>query len=480
MSRNVVAGGDANVRGSVSVDHDLVVNGWLEANNIRGANKGLFSSEIQLMATYPQPQLGWYAMVGDTLPASLYIVTNGKWKATGTMAGTPILELRDCVRQKDLTALKADIEQNHRDIIETNSLLGDQNDMPTTHRTITRAVSAHESRLNNLRGQVVSFDEIVDFEADSWNDGSNDYVPDKVVFSTIHQSFLGYGIDDKGATCFYESWRGDEAYSPAPDNIYLTPDGKAYALDDAGEHLHRVGFTNAEAVALQNAPLALLADMWNQMWTIDGVQHGRHNPATGLFEGNSLSDISYRQALEIAAMFPRTRCEIADNLYFRYNTTIRTSPPLVVARNGGTRTINHMFFGCKAIEEIIFHVDSRRTHENIVYMCGISGLFHAFSGCSRLHTIKGLVLADGFNPSQWLNIASLVNLELWNLSVDINLSSARNLSVESAAFIVAHRHVDADSTMPHIAITVHDDVYQRIPADIRSEAAMKQVTFVTP
>lgn len=66
VGRNVSAGGDANVQGNARIGHDLKVEGWLEAKNIKGANKGLFASAIALRKAYPQPHDGWFAGVPAT------------------------------------------------------------------------------------------------------------------------------------------------------------------------------------------------------------------------------------------------------------------------------------------------------------------------------------------------------------------------------------------------------------------------------
>lgn len=63
VGRNVSAGGNANIQGSARVGHDLVVEGWLEAKNIKGVNKGLFASVAALREAYPKPHDGWFAGV---------------------------------------------------------------------------------------------------------------------------------------------------------------------------------------------------------------------------------------------------------------------------------------------------------------------------------------------------------------------------------------------------------------------------------
>ena len=63
VGRNVSAGGDANIQGNARIGHDLIVEGWLEAKNIKGVNKGLFASVAALREAYPQPHDGWFAGV---------------------------------------------------------------------------------------------------------------------------------------------------------------------------------------------------------------------------------------------------------------------------------------------------------------------------------------------------------------------------------------------------------------------------------
>ena len=92
IGRNLNIGGDIKVEGSATIDRELTVKGWLNAPNIRGAGKGLFATEDELNEAYPNPQEGWYALVGNTLPATIYRVVNGKWVSTETTGGEPTVE----------------------------------------------------------------------------------------------------------------------------------------------------------------------------------------------------------------------------------------------------------------------------------------------------------------------------------------------------------------------------------------------------
>lgn len=87
ISRDLTVGGEVKIRGGASFDHDVVIKGWLKAANIIGECKGLFASENALKTAYPKPADGWYAFVGDTLPADVYRAEDGQWVNTGEKGG---------------------------------------------------------------------------------------------------------------------------------------------------------------------------------------------------------------------------------------------------------------------------------------------------------------------------------------------------------------------------------------------------------
>ena len=83
VGRNVSLGGKAEVAGSAHIGHNLKVDGWLEAPNIKGANKGVFLTVQALREAYPNPHDGWMAGVGASTPFTAYIGNGGDWVATG-------------------------------------------------------------------------------------------------------------------------------------------------------------------------------------------------------------------------------------------------------------------------------------------------------------------------------------------------------------------------------------------------------------
>ncbi|MDE5812514.1 MAG: hypothetical protein K2H61_09465, partial [Muribaculaceae bacterium] len=63
LDRNLTVGGSTELRGPGRVKGNLIVEGWLEAKNIRGAAKGMFRTAKRLHAIYPRPSDGWWALV---------------------------------------------------------------------------------------------------------------------------------------------------------------------------------------------------------------------------------------------------------------------------------------------------------------------------------------------------------------------------------------------------------------------------------
>lgn len=116
IGRNVTVGGKATVRGSAVIGHSLRVEGWLDAPNIKGVNKGVFADVATLRAAYPSPERGWFAFVGDTLPAPLYVVNErGEWIATGKSAGQVMLD-GEALQEALQKGLEEDIERRDREL----------------------------------------------------------------------------------------------------------------------------------------------------------------------------------------------------------------------------------------------------------------------------------------------------------------------------------------------------------------------------
>lgn len=89
---DIHGGGNLNVGRNAVIRHDLVVEGYLDAPNIKTQCKGVFVEEDALMDAYPDPKPGWWAIViatktdGTTSDVYLYTVINECWCLGGSLA----------------------------------------------------------------------------------------------------------------------------------------------------------------------------------------------------------------------------------------------------------------------------------------------------------------------------------------------------------------------------------------------------------
>ena len=116
VGRNVSLGGKAEISGSARIGHDLKVEGWLEAPNIKDVNKGFYRSVEALESAYPSPRDGWLAGVGASSPFAAYIGTGGVWEATG---GTIEVTLDDHQYDEDISQLQENIDEVASRVEET-------------------------------------------------------------------------------------------------------------------------------------------------------------------------------------------------------------------------------------------------------------------------------------------------------------------------------------------------------------------------
>ncbi|MDE7179858.1 MAG: hypothetical protein K2N88_01490, partial [Muribaculaceae bacterium] len=149
--------------GRARVGHDLRVDGWLDAPNIKGPNKGMFVSAERLREAYPRPRPGWWALVGLSLPAPLWVAEPNEygrtdWVNTGSEAGNPTVACEvynEAVRMLDARTLEnaAKIEANRVSIEEVRAQLRAVDDLLTHHHA---EIEANARGLSELRGVVTA------------------------------------------------------------------------------------------------------------------------------------------------------------------------------------------------------------------------------------------------------------------------------------------------------------------------------------
>lgn len=176
VGRNATVGGRVTIRGNTTVDHDLKVKGWLDAPNIKGAGKGLFGSLEQLKQAYPAPRLGWWALVGDSLPAQLFISDGESWvgqmntDGTPKLAGNPTIEATQLTEEvehlgDELFDARVDIVRNTNDIADCRRIIDDPDTGLRKALEVASEASANGKssirRLNELEPKVEALEDSV-------------------------------------------------------------------------------------------------------------------------------------------------------------------------------------------------------------------------------------------------------------------------------------------------------------------------------
>lgn len=171
VGRDITVGGRSTVRGNATFNRDVYISGWLNARNIRGAGKGLYETVDKLNSAYPNPENGWFALVGDTLPADIYRAWGGEWVATGQKGGEPVLELAK------LTELSESLENEVSARVAADEALKKAIDAEVTARTngdkelsdaLTKEIADREKAIaDEVLARTTAITEAIDAEADA-------------------------------------------------------------------------------------------------------------------------------------------------------------------------------------------------------------------------------------------------------------------------------------------------------------------------
>ncbi len=171
VGRDVTVGGRSTIRGNATFNRDVYISGWLNARNIRGAGKGLYETVEKLNSAYPNPENGWFALVGNTLPADIYRAWGGEWVATGQKGGEPVLELAK------LTELSESLENEVSARVAADEALKKAIDAEVTARTngdkelsdaLTKEIADREKAIaDEVLARTTAITEAIEAEADA-------------------------------------------------------------------------------------------------------------------------------------------------------------------------------------------------------------------------------------------------------------------------------------------------------------------------
>lgn len=171
VGRDVTVGGRSTIRGNATFNRDVYISGWLNARNIRGAGKGLYETVEKLNSAYPNPENGWFALVGNTLPADIYRAWGGEWVATGQKGGEPVLELAK------LTELSESLENEVSARVAADEALKNAIDAEVTARAngdtelsdaLTKEIADREKAIaDEVLARTTAITEAIEAEADA-------------------------------------------------------------------------------------------------------------------------------------------------------------------------------------------------------------------------------------------------------------------------------------------------------------------------
>lgn len=236
VSRNVRAGGEADIQGDVRIGHNLKVEGWLEAKNIKGVNKGLFATASALRESYPQPHDGWFAGVsateadisdlGLTVEAGkalfrMYVGSGGDWVCE------PIDKLYEIVV----------------DNVQVSNLHEELSTLQGNHEALEARVDAHDTEINYIKIQQTTLGNSVNSNTNSIDTlkGRADehdaaILKNATDIKAMEEGALGAAAEAQATAT--------EALSAANDALSAAADAKASAFPaESGRQLEeRVGY----------------------------------------------------------------------------------------------------------------------------------------------------------------------------------------------------------------------------------------------
>lgn len=156
VGRNTSIGGNVTIQGGGRVKGTFVIDGWLDAKNIKGSNKGIFTTVEKLREAFPRPHDGWWAIVGKSLPSPIYVGDGGEWVATGESGGNPTLEDTNGALQQAIDEAKkkaTEVKKTIEDMVSSLPIAQETGDSATkvmSQAAVTEAITNVEKKTEEL------------------------------------------------------------------------------------------------------------------------------------------------------------------------------------------------------------------------------------------------------------------------------------------------------------------------------------------
>ena len=232
-------------------------------------------------------------------------------------------------------------------------------------------------------------------------------------------------------------------------------------------------------------------ELFIDMWNAAAGQYGRYNEATGFFELNGLTDITYGQAIKIYdATYPARQLNDLSAAFT--GMSFRTNLPVATFQKSESGLRMQSAFRFVSGVEVINLNFKQSAIQPALRIAG--NPMWIFPNSKSLKKILGPITfierAPAFNG--WPS--GLEDVQIYALSVDLDMQYCSRLTLASVKYIIDNA---AENTKP-ITITVHPDVYAKLTGDttnaaaaalteeelaqwmqIVTDAAAKKITFIT-
>lgn len=220
VGRNVALGGGFISQGKGRVKGDLVVDGWLDAKNIKGVFKGIYLTVEKLKADFPEPEDGWWAIVGKTIPGPIYAADNGKWIATGEIGGQPTISG----------------DEYYESLFEVLQYLTEEFDAFTATKGMPNGLAPLDSESKIPATYLPSYvDDVIEFAKTvesvtvqpSAIDKSSTDSGCSVIYDKTKNVFV-LSVTDSTGTKYYKDWNDSDVFGNESDIGIVPQSGKVY------------------------------------------------------------------------------------------------------------------------------------------------------------------------------------------------------------------------------------------------------------
>lgn len=220
VGRNVALGGGFISQGKGRVKGDLVVDGWLDAKNIKGVFKGIYLTVDKLKADFPEPEDGWWAIVGKNIPGPIYAADNGKWVATGEIGGQPTISG----------------DEYYESLFEVLQYLTEEFDAFAATKGMPNGLAPLDSETKVPAIYLPSYvDDVIEFAKTvesvtvqpSAIDKSSTDSGCSVIYDKAKNAFV-LSVTDSTGTKYYKDWNDSDVFGNESDVGIVPQSGKVY------------------------------------------------------------------------------------------------------------------------------------------------------------------------------------------------------------------------------------------------------------